>query len=122
MMAMLPWRRDELGWRPGPAQAKPDPLRWSGASQRRDEAVAALPRHQREPAMALALLPRPPLAHPSGGDAFQFAVDGRNASRCLRASLEIFTAADRCRQVNLLILSPASHHLVLHGIANPLQE
>src|ERR1039458_5043767 len=121
MMTMLPWRSDELGWRPGPAQAKPDPLRWSGPAQRRHEAVAALPRHQREPAMALALLPRPPLAHRAGGNALQFAVDGRNPFRCLRAPLEIFTAADRCRQVNLLVLSPASHHLVLHSIANPLQ-
>src|ERR1039458_2513741 len=121
MMTMLPWRRDELGWRPGPAQAKPNSLGWPGAAQRRDEAVAALPRHQCEPAMALALLPRPPLAHRAGGDAFQFAVDGRNAFRRLRTSLEIFLAADRCRQVNLLILSPASHHLVLHGIADPLQ-
>src|ERR1039457_2510490 len=106
MMTMLPWRRDELGWRPGPAQAKPDPLRWSGAAQRRYEALAALPRHQREPAMAPALLPRPPLAHRAGGDAFQFAADGRNPFRRLRTSLEIFTAADGCRQVNLLVLSP----------------
>src|ERR1019366_8557940 len=121
MMTMLLWRRDELGWRPRAAQAKPNPLRWSGAAQRRYEAVAALQRHQREPAMALALLPGPPLAHAAGGDAFQFAVDGRNASRRLRTSLEIFTAADRCRQVNMLVLSPASHHLVLHGIADPLQ-
>src|ERR1035441_9475559 len=121
MMTMLPWRRDELGWRPGPAQAKPDSLRWSGAAQRRDEAVAALPRHQRKPAMPLAPLPAPPLAHGAGGNAFQFAVDGCDAFRRLRAPLEIFSAADRCRQVNLLIFSPASHHLVLHGIANPLQ-
>src|ERR1019366_7643894 len=121
MITMLPWRRDELSWRPGPAQAKPNPLGWSGASQRGDEAVAALPRHQRKPAMALALLPCPPLAHAAGGDAFQFAVDGRDPCCRLRASLEIFTAADRCRQVNLLILSPASHHLVLHSIANPFQ-
>src|ERR1035437_7898192 len=122
MMTMLPWRRDELGWRPGPAQAKPNPLRWSGAAQRRHEAVAALPRHQRKPAMALALLPGPPLAHAAGGDASQLAVDGRNPFRRMRAPLEIFTAADRCRQVNLLILSPASHDFVLHGIANPLQS
>src|ERR1022692_877348 len=121
MMTMLPWRRDELGWRPGPAQAKPNSLGWPGAAQRRDEAVAALPRHQCEPAMALALLPRPPLAHRAGGDAFQFAVDGRDPFRRLRTSLEIFTAADRCCQVNLLILSPASPHLVLHGMPNPLQ-
>src|SRR5664280_247599 len=121
MMTMLPWRRDELGWRPGPAQAKPNSLGWSGAAQRRDEAVAALPRHQRKPAMAFALLPGPPLAHRAGGDAFQFAVDGRDPFRRLRASLEIFSAADRCHQVNLLVLSPACHDLVLHGIANPLQ-
>src|ERR1019366_10006977 len=103
MMTMLPWRRDELGRRPGPAQAKPNPLRCSGAAQRRHEAVAALPRHQRKPAMALALLPCPPLAHRAGGDALEFAVYGRDPSCRLRASLEIFTAADRCRQVNLLI-------------------
>src|SRR5664280_8171 len=114
-------RSNKLGRRPGPAQAKPHPLGWSGASQRRDEAVAALPRYQRKPAMVLALLPRPPLAHRVGRDAFQFAVDCRNAFRRLRASLEIFTAADRSRQVSLLIRSPASHHLVLHGIADPLQ-
>src|ERR1019366_6890518 len=118
-LSMLNSRSDKLGWRPGPAQAKPNPLGWSGAAQRRDEAVAALPRHQRKPAIALALLPPPPLAHRAGSDAFQFAVDGRNPFRRLRTSLEIFTAADRCRQVNLLILSPASHHLVLHGMPNP---
>src|SRR5664280_1446654 len=114
-------RSNKLGRRPGPAQAKPHPLGWPGASQRRDEAVAALPRYQRKPAMVLALLPRPPLAHRVGRDAFQFAVDCRNAFRRLRASLEIFTAADRSRQVSLLIRSPASHHLVLYGIADPLQ-
>src|ERR1039458_7260924 len=119
MMTMLPWRSDELGWRPGPAQAKPDPLRWSGPAQRRHEVVAPLRGHERKPARPRAPPPPPPLAHRAGGDAFQFAVDGRNAFRRLRASLEIFTAADRCRQVNLLILGPASHHLVLHGIADP---
>src|ERR1022692_3773678 len=76
---MFASRRDKLGGRPGPAQAKPHPLGWPGASQRRDEAVAALPRYQRKPAMVLALLPRPPLAHRAGRDAFQFAVDCRNA-------------------------------------------
>src|ERR1019366_6517527 len=121
MMTMLLWRRDELGWRPRAAQAKPNPLRWSGAARPRYEAAAAPQSHQPDPAMALAPLPGPPLAHAAGGDAFQFAVDGRNASRRLRTSLEIFTAADRCRQVNMLVLSPASHHLVLHGIAHPLQ-
>src|ERR1039458_7602684 len=88
MMTMLPWRRDKLGWRPRPAQAKPDPLGRSGASQRRDEPLAAFPRHQREPAMALALLPCPPLAHARRRDAFQFAVDGRDPSCRLRTSLD----------------------------------
>src|ERR1035437_3042746 len=71
--------------------------------------------------MAFALLSRPPLTHGTGRDAFQLAVDCRDAFRLLRASLEIFTAADRSRQVSLLIRSPTSHHLVLHGIADPLQ-
>src|ERR1019366_5535153 len=61
-LSMFASRSDKLGWRPGPAQAKPNPLGWSGASQRRDEAVAALPRYQGKPAMALAVLACPPPA------------------------------------------------------------
>src|ERR1019366_1544498 len=120
-LSMFISQGDKLGWRPGPAQAKPNPLGCSGASQRGDEAVAVLAGYQREPAMAFALLPCPPLAHAAGRDVFQFAVDCRNPSRRLRASLEIFTAGDRGRQVGLFIRCPASHHFILHGIADPLQ-